>query len=92
PIRYRFTPVWERNDVRALVKQEKAQAKLDAKLKKKGMQVNGPVLPPQMPATAPGLPGQPGAVDAPLAAAPGIPGQPANGYSATDAERWRYTG
>ncbi|MCP8709468.1 type IV secretory system conjugative DNA transfer family protein [Streptomyces sp. AC04842] len=92
PIRYSFTPVWERKDVRDLVKQEKAQAKLDAKLKKKGVQVNGPVLPPQMPATAPVFPSQPGAVDAPPAAAPGIPGQPGYGYPATDADRWRYTG
>ena len=35
--------------MRALVKQEKAQAKLEAKQKKKGVQVNGPVLPPRMP-------------------------------------------
>ncbi|MFI1291649.1 type IV secretory system conjugative DNA transfer family protein [Streptomyces sp. NPDC020792] len=92
PIRYGFTPVWERKDVRALSKQEKAQAKLDAKLKKKSVQINGPVLPPRMPATAPAFPSQPAqpAADAPPASAPGIPGQP--GYPAADADRWRYTG
>ncbi|MFD8851551.1 type IV secretory system conjugative DNA transfer family protein [Streptomyces sp. NPDC059604] len=56
PIRYAFTPVWQRKDVKSLAKQEKAQAKLEAKLKKKGVQVAGPVLPPQMPATAPMAP------------------------------------
>lgn len=90
PIRYAFTPVWERKDVRALARQEKAQAKLDAKLKKQGVQVNGPVLPPQMPATAPVFPSQPAGVDAPPTAAPGIPGQPGYGYPAADADR-RYT-
>ncbi|WP_435286346.1 type IV secretory system conjugative DNA transfer family protein [Streptomyces bacillaris] len=62
PIRYAFTPVWQRKDVKELLKQEKAQTKLEAKLKRKGVQVAGPVVPPQMPATAPPIPQQhPGA-------------------------------
>lgn len=84
PIRYAFTPVWERKDVTALVKREKARQKEEAKLKKKGVQVTGPVLPPQMPATAPDLPSQP------AADAPGIPSQP--GYPAAEGESWRHTG
>ena len=91
PVRYQFTPVWERRDVRALVKQQKMQAKLDAKLKKRGVQVNEPVLPPQMPSTAPVFPSQSGAVDAPPAA-PGVPGQSGYGSTASGADRWRYTG
>lgn len=90
PIRYAFTPVWERKDVKALAKLEKAREKEETKLKKKGVQVVGPVLPPQMPAAAPVFPRQPGAADAPPAAAPGVPGQ--SGYPAAEAERWRYTG
>ncbi|MFJ4343550.1 type IV secretory system conjugative DNA transfer family protein [Streptomyces sp. NPDC088915] len=74
PIRYAFTPVWQRKDVKALVKQEKTQAKVEAKLKKKGVQVAGPVLPPQMPATAPMAP--PVAPQQQPATLPGtIPGQ-----------------
>ncbi|MFD0655578.1 type IV secretory system conjugative DNA transfer family protein [Streptomyces malaysiensis subsp. malaysiensis] len=70
PIRYAFTPVWNRKDVKELAKQAKAQARQEAKLKKKGVQIAGPVLPPQMPATAPVIPQQQ------PAAAPGtIPGQ-----------------
>ncbi|MFJ7049881.1 type IV secretory system conjugative DNA transfer family protein [Streptomyces sp. NPDC101112] len=90
PIRYEFTPVWERKDVKALVKQAKAREKEEIKLKKKGVQVTGPVLPPQMPATAPVIPSQPAAADAPPAGYPGIPGQP--GYPAAEGDRWRYTG
>ncbi|MFD4143055.1 type IV secretory system conjugative DNA transfer family protein [Streptomyces sp. NPDC058572] len=83
PIRYAFTPVWQRKDVKELSKQEKAQAKLDAKLKKKGVQVAGPVLPPQMPASAPVIPQQQ------PAAAPGtIPGQ----APAADQNVWGQTG
>ncbi|MFG3158106.1 type IV secretory system conjugative DNA transfer family protein [Streptomyces sp. NPDC048219] len=70
PIRYQFTPVWNRKDVKELTKQEKAQAKLEAKLKKKGVPIAGPVLPPQMPATAPPIPQQ-----QPTAAPGTIPGQ-----------------
>ncbi|MFC7844400.1 type IV secretory system conjugative DNA transfer family protein [Streptomyces sp. NPDC057382] len=91
PIRYRFTPVWERRDVRELAKQAKARQKEEAKLKKKGL-LNSPVVPPQMPAAAPVVPSQPPAADAPPAEAPGIPGQPGYGYPAGDADRWRYTG
>lgn len=90
PIRYEFTPVWQRRDVKALVKEAKAREKAEAKLKKKGVQVTGPVLPPQMPATAPVVPSQPAAADAPPASHPGIPGQP--GYPAAEGDRWRYTG
>ncbi|MER6138308.1 type IV secretory system conjugative DNA transfer family protein [Streptomyces sp. NPDC001815] len=90
PIRYIFTPVWERKDVEALAKERKAREKQEVKLKKKGVQVTSPVLPPQMPAMAPVFPAQQPAVDAPPAAASGIPGQPH--YPAADAERWRYTG
>ena len=83
PIRYRFTPVWERKDVKELAKQAKAQAKLEAKLTKKGVQVAGPVLPPQMPATAPPVPQQQ------PAAAPGtIPGQ----APAAEQTMWGKTG
>ncbi|MDT0382791.1 hypothetical protein RM572_29005, partial [Streptomyces sp. DSM 42041] len=82
--------VWERKDVKALVKQAKAREKEEAKLKKKGVQITGPVLPPQMPATAPVIPSQPAAADAPPAGYPGIPGQP--GYPAAEGDRWRYTG
>ncbi|MER5511538.1 type IV secretory system conjugative DNA transfer family protein [Streptomyces sp. NPDC002766] len=89
PIRYRFTPVWERKDVKALAKLAKAREKGETKLKKKGVQVTGPVLPPQMPATAPVVPSQP-AADVPPAEYPGIPGQP--GYPAAEGDRWRYTG
>ncbi|WP_432071262.1 type IV secretory system conjugative DNA transfer family protein [Streptomyces sp. AA1529] len=82
PVRYQFTPVWKRKDVKELAKQAKAQVKLDAKLKKKGVQVAGPVLPPQMPATAPPVPQQP-------AAAPGtVPGQ----APAAEQNMWRKTG
>ncbi|MGW2426031.1 type IV secretory system conjugative DNA transfer family protein [Streptomyces sp. NPDC001709] len=88
PIRYAFTPVWERKDVRALARQEKAQAKLDAKmLKKHGKIAPSMLLPPQMPATAPVVPSQPTGVEAPPAA---FPGQPGYGYPAADADR-RYT-
>ncbi|WP_393101428.1 type IV secretory system conjugative DNA transfer family protein [Streptomyces sp. LN325] len=86
PIRYAFTPVWERKDVKALAKLEKVRVKEEVKLKKAGVQVAGPVLPPQMPATAPVLPSQAGSTGASPAAAPGIPGPAAEG------ERWRYTG
>lgn len=83
PIRYAFTPVWQRKDVKELAKQEKVQAKLEAKLKKKGVQVARPVLPPQMPATAPPVPQQQ------PAPAPGtIPGQ----APAADTTRWGQTG
>ncbi|MFD8242402.1 type IV secretory system conjugative DNA transfer family protein [Streptomyces albidoflavus] len=58
PIRYTYTPVWNRKDVQDLVKQEKAKAKLEAKLKRQGVQVAGPVLPPPMPTTAPHIPEQ----------------------------------
>ncbi|WP_331729801.1 type IV secretory system conjugative DNA transfer family protein [Streptomyces chartreusis] len=81
PIRYRFTPVWERKDVKAQVKAAKARGKMEARLKRKGVPLADPVLPPQMPASAP---------DAPPAASPGIPGQ--WGQAAGDDERWRYTG
>ncbi|NED02637.1 hypothetical protein G3I55_13355, partial [Streptomyces sp. SID6648] len=83
PVRYSFTPVWNRKDVKELVKQEKAQAKLEAKLKKKGVQVAGPVLPPQMPATAPHVPQQ-----QPAAAPGSIPGQ----APAADQSMWGKTG
>lgn len=63
PIRYRFTPVWERADAKALAKQGKAQEKLEAKLKKQGTQVQGPVLPPRMPDTAPVIPPQTAGAD-----------------------------
>lgn len=77
PIRYRFTPVWQRKDVKGQLKREKTQAKLEAKLVKKGMPVAGPVLPPQMPSTPPPGP-QP-------TAAPGmIPGQ----ASAAEQKTW----
>jgi type IV secretory pathway TraG/TraD family ATPase VirD4 len=89
PIRYRFTPVWERRDVKALLKAAKSQEKAEAKLKRKGVPVDGPVLPPQMPASAPVVPSQP-AADAPPTASPGIPGQ--WGQTAGEDERWRYTG
>lgn len=79
PIRYAFTPVWNRKDVKELAKQEKAQAKL----KKKGVQVAGPVLPPQMPATAPHVPQQ-----QPAAAPGAIPGQ----APAADQSMWGKTG
>ncbi|MFF9691250.1 type IV secretory system conjugative DNA transfer family protein [Streptomyces sp. NPDC014623] len=83
PIRYAFTPVWNRKDVKELLKQEKAQAKLEAKLKKKGVQIAGPVLPPQMPATAPVIPQQQ------PAAYPGtIPGQ----APAAEQNVWGQTG
>ncbi|MGR3939073.1 type IV secretory system conjugative DNA transfer family protein [Streptomyces sp. BRA346] len=83
PVRYRFTPVWQRKDVKELVKQAKAQAKLDKKLKKRGGQVAGPVLPPPMPATAPPVPQQQ------PAAAPGtIPGQ----APAAEQNMWGKTG
>ncbi|MEG9552210.1 type IV secretory system conjugative DNA transfer family protein [Streptomyces baarnensis] len=79
PIRYTFTPVWQRKDVKELMKQAKAQAKL----KKKGVQVAGPVLPPQMPATAPVVPQQQ------PAAYPGtIPGQ----APAAEQNVWGQTG
>lgn len=89
PIRYAFTPVWERKDVKALAKAAKARTREEAKLKKQGVQVTGPVLPPQMPATEPVFPSQPAAADAPPASS-GIPGQ--SGYPTADGERWRYTG
>lgn len=76
PIRYRFTPVWQRKDVRELAKQEAAQAKQEAKMKKAGVQVTGPVLPPQMPGHAP-VAQQPGE-------APTIPNQ----APAADDRRW----
>ncbi|MGW4623480.1 type IV secretory system conjugative DNA transfer family protein [Streptomyces sp. NPDC004592] len=90
PIRYQFTPVWERKDVKELAKQAKARQKQEAKLKKQGVQIVGPVLPPQMPGTAPVFPSQPAAADAPPAASPGVPGQA--GYPAAEGESWRHTG
>ncbi|MEY9998180.1 type IV secretion system protein VirD4 [Streptomyces sp. V4I8] len=89
PIRYRFVPVWERPDVKALAKQAKAREKEEIKLKKKGVQVTGPVLPPQMPATTPVFPSQPAETDAPPAS-PVVPGQ--SDSPAAEGERWRYTG
>ncbi|WP_030348942.1 type IV secretory system conjugative DNA transfer family protein, partial [Streptomyces sp. NRRL S-1022] len=105
PIRYRFTPVWQRADVRALAKHDKARLELEAKLnrkgprylakaakargklnedlKKLGIRPEQPVLPPQMPSTAPIVHEQP-------VQAPGVPSQPGYGYPAADADR-RYT-
>ncbi|MEJ8662291.1 type IV secretory system conjugative DNA transfer family protein [Streptomyces sp. MS1.AVA.4] len=83
PIRYQFTPVWQRKDVKELAKQARQQAKLESKLKKKGVQVAGPVLPPQMPATAPVTPQQ-----QPAAASGTIPGQAA----AAEQNVWGQTG
>ncbi|WP_433573966.1 type IV secretory system conjugative DNA transfer family protein [Streptomyces sp. CA-251247] len=83
PIRYQFTPVWQRKDVKELAKRAKAQAKLAAKLKKKGVQVAGPVLPPQMPATAPEAPQQ-----LPASAPGSIPGQ----APTADQSMWGKTG
>jgi type IV secretory pathway TraG/TraD family ATPase VirD4 len=91
PIRYRFTPVWQRKDVKELAKEEKAQVKMREKKQRKDGYLLGVPLPPPMPDGAPVIPGQqPAAVDAPPAAAPGFPGQ--SGYPTAEAERWRYTG
>ncbi|MFE4678195.1 type IV secretory system conjugative DNA transfer family protein [Streptomyces sp. NPDC056723] len=101
PIRYAFTPVWERKDVKELAKQAKAQEKLERKLAKQGIKVAPPAHTPQMPATAPVLPTQqPTAAPAPApapspastspAAAPHIPGQ--SGALSAEPEPWEWTG
>ncbi|WP_306324154.1 MULTISPECIES: type IV secretory system conjugative DNA transfer family protein [unclassified Streptomyces] len=95
PIRYHFTPVWERKDVKAKAKAAKAQEKLERKLKKQGVQVAAPVVMPPMPTAAPPLPAQQSAPEPAPAAepgtAPGIPGQP-DWLSKKPQQPWRKTG
>lgn len=78
PIRYAFTPVWDRPDLKALRKAERQAEKVERRAKKKGTFVAGPVLPPPMPARAPEVqPAQPGS----------IPAQP-EAPAADSAQRW----
>lgn len=56
PIRYAFTPVWQRKDVKELKKREKAQAKLGARLLDEKGELNQEF--PPMPDVAPTFPQQ----------------------------------
>ncbi|MFF8432430.1 type IV secretory system conjugative DNA transfer family protein [Streptomyces sp. NPDC016566] len=96
PIRYQFTPVWERKDVKTLAKASKDKLELEAKLNRRGPaylakadkargRLDGElrklgIEPRPEPVLPPQMP----------SAAPVVPQQPDG--TAVEADQWRYTG